>query len=88
VNDNSSKVAAVLKEAWNEATVQAAKSTRTSLSYQTNGTRVQDKIALDLKQHGMEQPCPICNHTVCKTLQTSDGVATVEKQPLQVLSKT
>jgi hypothetical protein len=34
VKDISSKVDAIFKEVWNEATVQAAKSTRASLSYQ------------------------------------------------------
>jgi hypothetical protein len=50
VKDISSKVVAVFKETRNEATVQAAKSTRTSLSYETSETRVQDQISFDFKQ--------------------------------------
>jgi hypothetical protein len=54
VKDISSKVAMTFEEAQIEATVQAAKSTRTSLSYQTRGTRVKDQISFGLKRQDIE----------------------------------
>ena len=63
----------VVSLARNDKILLESKNSRTSLDYQSNGTRVQDLLTFKAEECDM-QPCPVCRHKCCMPVESIDNI--------------